>query len=154
MAKLILLVGNIGSSKSTYAKQLVKQGYYVVSRDSLRYMIGAGDYIFDREKEPIIHSMLMKCLMALFILGEDIIIDETNMTQKVRANYIERGKQFNYEIEAHVMPTMDREESVRRRMGDNHGDLPDAKWEEVWEGFNGRYVEPTVEEGFDKVIKL
>jgi len=52
--ELIILIGNLGTGKSTFAKTLVEKGYINISRDSLRYMIGAGKYIFNKEFEQSI----------------------------------------------------------------------------------------------------
>lgn len=153
MSKLILLVGNIGSAKSTYAKKLAKeQGCYIVSRDAIRYMINAGEYVFDREKEQIVHDMSMRCLCSLLAEGVDVVLDETNMNKKIRKHYINIASEYDYDCEAHVMPQISMEESVQRRLNDNHGNYDKKKWEEIWKMFDGRYVEPTEEEGFDKVI--
>lgn len=152
MPKLIILVGNCGSGKSTYAKKLSKEGYNIVSRDSLRYMVNAGNYVFDREKEPIVHEMTIRCLYTLLSYMVDIVIDETNMTRKCRKKYIEMAQQFEYEIEAHVMPKISKEESVQRRLNSPHGNYGKEKWEEVWEIFDNRYVEPKEEEGFNKIV--
>ena len=54
MKNLIILVGNIGSGKSTYAKKYQKKGYIVIARDQLRYAIGGGEYIFNTKYEPLI----------------------------------------------------------------------------------------------------
>ena len=155
MSKLILLVGNIGSGKSTYAKRLVKEkNCFSVSRDAIRYMLNAGDYIFDREKESIVHNLTVRCLASLLAEGVDIVLDETNMNRKIRKHYIEFASEYDYECEAHVMPIISKEESVRRRMGDNHGTYSKEKWEEIWEMFDSRYVEPTEDEGLERIIKL
>jgi predicted kinase len=154
MAKMIVLVGNIGSGKSFYSKKLVKEGYRIVSRDSLRSMINAGDYVFDRDKEPIVHEMTVRCVYALLSQFENIVIDETNVSKKMRSKYIEMAKKWDYELEAHVLPMISKEESIQRRMNDNHGDNSKETWEEVWDRFDNRYCEPTIEEGFDEVVKL
>ena len=49
MSKIIVLVGNIGSGKTTWIKKFLKKTkgkYVVVSRDAIRYMMGGGKYIF------------------------------------------------------------------------------------------------------------
>ena len=157
MSKLILLVGNVGSGKSTYAKKIVKENpnCFVVSRDSLRYMVNAGEYTFDREKETIVHDLAMRCLASLLASGLDVILDETNMNKRSRKNYIDFAKEYEgYEIEAHVMPRLGKEESVKRRLQDPHGTYDKAKWEEVFDMFSKRYIVPSESEGFDNVLFL
>ena len=42
-----ILVSNIGGGKTTLSKRYVEFGYVVISRDTLRYGIGNGEYIFN-----------------------------------------------------------------------------------------------------------
>ena len=157
MAKLIILVGNIGSSKSTYAKELTKKGFYVISRDSLRYMIGGGTYLFDSKTEPMIMAMTLSCLEIALGYGLNIVLDETNMTRKIRRQYINIAKynDYDYEIEAHIMPKISKREAVDRRVNDGGHGTPDrSKWEEVWELFDSKYEEPKTDEGFSKIVRV
>ena len=39
-------------------------------------------------------------------------------------------------------------------MNDPHGQPDVAMWENVWERFDKAYEEPTLDEGFDEIIKL
>lgn len=66
MKKLIILIGNIGCGKSTLAKKLVKKGYCIISRDSFRYMIGAGNYIFDLKYEPAVKCANLNTVECFF----------------------------------------------------------------------------------------
>ena len=54
MLNLYILIGNIGSGKSTWAREKVKSTprTIIVNRDALRTMVGGGEYIFDKEMEP------------------------------------------------------------------------------------------------------
>jgi len=36
--ELIILVGNIGTGKTTESKKLAKKGYIIISRDAFRYV--------------------------------------------------------------------------------------------------------------------
>jgi len=153
MIELIILVGNIGSGKSTTVKKLVKEGYIVISRDAFRYMIGAGEYIFNPKLEPIIHNMNIDCLIRCLQVGLDVVVDETNVSRGMRKRYLELGNDYGYITTALVMPRLSMKEAVDRRMNDPHGQ-PDRKmWEGVWKKFESKYCEPTIEEGFNKVIK-
>jgi len=153
MKKLILLIGNIGSGKSTIAKKFVKKGYVCICRDSLRYMIGAGDYIFNRSLEPTINKAEKKIVIEFMKLGVNLVIDEVHATEHLRKMHIDLAKKYGYHITAYVMPRLDKKTSVDRRMTNPHGQPDRISWEVVWEGFDSRYEEPTKEEGFDKIIK-
>lgn len=154
MSKLITMVGNIGSGKSTYVKQLVKEGYVVVSKDAIRYMLGAGKYIFNPILEDSIHCSITRLILKLAYNKVNMVIDETNMDRKTRKDCIDIGTSYGYSLEAIVMPKISREESVNRRLKSNHGYTPRAVWEEVFDRKEQAYQEPTIEEGFTEVTFL
>lgn len=155
MKELQILIGNIGSGKSTYCKEKVKEGYIIISRDTIRYGIGSGKYIYNPDYEPSIKASIKELALSLMEGPKpNIIIDETNMTEKIRINYINISKIYGYKRIALIFPVISKEESVKRRMSCNHGDTTKEKWEEVWTGLHGIYQKPTIAEGFDEVIEL
>ena len=150
--ELVLMVGNIGSGKSTMVKDMVKDGDYVcVSLDSIRYGLGCGKYRFDRDLEPIVFKTGWFMLTEFMHWGNAIVVDETNMNRKYRKKFIKLAKDEGYSIKAIIMPKLTMEESVKRRMNDNHGDATQETWEMVWKKFNARYQAPSLAEGFDHV---
>ena len=150
---LAILVGNIGSGKSTLCKQLSKH-FLIISRDSLRYMIGAGVYRFSDKTEPVIREMNLACLRAAMLCRKDVVLDETNMSARTRSGFINEAKRNNYRVIAIELPFLGMKESVDRRMRDPHNQ-PDRKlWEHVWTMFYGMWDPPLKEEGLDAVIKL
>ena len=153
--ELIVLVGNIGSGKSTLTKEYSKKSYVIISRDSLRYCIGGGNYIFNEKYEDIIWETEEFLLESFLKKGENIVIDEVGMSKHLRARYL-INKEFypNYTFKCIELPKLTKEESVQRRLQSNHGTTPKEVWYEVWEKFNNMYEEPTLDEGFDEVIKL
>lgn len=152
--ELIILVGNIGSGKTTICKKLVKEGNVIVSRDDMRYSLGAGDYLFNEKTEIAIELAINNLVETLCLMNFNIVIDETNMTKKDRQYYITVGKNFGYNITAMILPKLSKKESVERRLQNNHGDTPKSIWKEVWKRKNKEYEEPTEVEGFNQIIKL
>jgi predicted kinase len=153
MPNLIMLVGNIGSGKSTVTKDLVKNGYVVISRDALRYMVGGGSYVFDVDLEPEIFKIERYALQVMSDIGNDIVIDETNVSTFIRSRHFAVIKDKGYTVTAVVMPRLSKAESVKRRMQSNHGDADASVWGDVWDRFNKVYVEPSKKEGFTKIVK-
>jgi len=152
--ELVILVGNIGSGKSTLTKKYQEAGFVVVSRDSIRYAIGGGRYIFNPDYEPIVHQLSIVMLIQFIDLGVDIIIDETNVTSDLRNQYIILANESGYHIKCVVLPKLSKEESINRRLKNPHGDFDRNIWEQVWKRFNETYEEPDKSEGFDEVIYL
>jgi len=149
--ELIILVGNIGSGKSTVARTLVEKGYICVSLDAIRYGIGAGKYIFNPALEPIVFKSGWYILNEFMEWGYQIVADETNMSVKYRKKFIDLAKKMGYRIKAIVMPRLSMDESVSRRLKSNHGTANKATWETVWKKFDSRYQEPSYAEGFDLI---
>ena len=154
MNKIVILVGNIGSGKTTYTHKLVVKGYVAIARDALRYMIGNGKYIFNPKLEPAIFSSETEIIKRFMEFGVDLVIDEVGINRLVRARYIVLAKTYNYQIECVMLPKYSMQECVDRRMQDPHGQPDRALWESVWKKFNHRYEEPSLKEGFSKIIRL
>lgn len=153
MAKLYILIGNIGSGKSTWTKKNHK-GKLVLSRDNLRYMLGCGDYLFDFGLEPYVFEAEKKLLSIFLRTNRDIIIDEVGISKKSRGPYIRIANQYGYEIIAVQLPKFSKEICVNRRMKHEHRGYKKEIWEQVWDKFNKRYEPPTLEEGFSQIKKV
>lgn len=151
--ELVILVGNIGSGKSTVSKWYTTDGYLAVCKDSIRTMLGSGRYIFDKKLEPLIHQATTDMVIRLMKQQKNIVLDETSMDKKTRDIYIFYGHQYDYKVTAVVMPQFSKEDCIVNRMKDTLRGTPLHVWEEVWEKFNKRYQEPTLGEGFDEIIK-
>lgn len=155
MKELIILIGNIGTGKSTFAKNLQKaKNYVVISRDSLRYGIGAGNYIFNLDYEEIIWNTELFMFRNFVNKSVSIVIDEVGVNKKLRKRYIPYAKANNYFVQGVILPKLSMKEAVDRRMNDPHGQYDRNLWEEVWTKFNEMYEEPIMEEGFDRIVDL
>jgi predicted kinase len=149
---LVILIGNIGSGKTTTVKKYAKEGYCVVCRDDFRTMLGGGTYKFDTQTEKAIHRATRTLLENLMVENLDIIIDETNTTKRGRGQLISLGKLFGYNIIGIVMPKLTKQKSIANRMKDTLRHYTVEKWEAVWDMFNRMYEEPELKEGFDELI--
>jgi predicted kinase len=156
MAKkeLIVLVGNIGTGKSTYSAKYQKQGYVIVSRDQIRYGMGNGIYVYNKLYEPTVWKIEDYMLRKWLELGVNIVVDEVGVTIQMREKYIEYGKMSDYKVIAIEMPRFSMKKAVARRMRNPHGQYNKQLWENVWTKFDSCYISPKKSEGFDKVIRL
>lgn len=155
MKQVNILIGSIGSGKTTLSKRYVDFGYVVISRDGLRYSIGNGEYIFDLEYEAIIGKTEMFMLRKFLKLGVNIIIDECNVSKALRKRLIKVIRDYEgYKITALVLYNLSKEESIQRRLKDNHGETDMETWEMIWDSFDSIYEETTHDEGFDEVLTL
>ena len=147
-----MMVGNIGTGKSTTIRRYVDKGYLVVSRDSIRYMLGGGKYLFEPTRvEPTVFVMEHSMLCDLMGQKFNIVVDEVGIDKRMRAPYIALGKAFNYNVIAHTMPRLSKRICVSRRLKANHGETSKQVWEEVWDKFQSRFEVPSKQEGFSVI---
>jgi len=159
MNELIVMVGNVGSGKSTWSKKNAvtmsnPNGYLVVSRDAIRYMLGGGNYLFFREVEPLVHRITITSIEDLLKQGQSVIVDETNVSKKMRKQYIQLARKYKCCVTAVVMKETTMKEAVKRKMKVPHGQKNKKLWEGVFRRFKLRYQKPTLQEGFDVVMEL
>ena len=143
---LIVMCGLQCSGKSTMAKELAKKyDAVVISSDSLREHYPS----FDNAK--IFHTVYM--LMNVYLKnGTSVIIDATNTTIKTRKKLFENLKVKDCNKICYVINTPT-DECIRRLKQRNLSDYPHKFGEEVILKYSKAYKEPTLEEGFDKIIK-
>ena len=152
--KLYMLVGNIATGKSTVAKTLCKDENTVcVSLDALRYMIKAGDYIFDPIYENAIREIEDSIINEFMWHNFDIVVDDAKLVSPLkRAELLNQAHEKDYDVICVRMPETPKETCVKRRMSEPHGKYNKERWEQVWEMFNSMYVKPTKLEGFDEIL--
>lgn len=97
MPKLVMLVGPAGSGKSTFAKDLVANGFVRISQD-------------DQGKQR--HMELFEASLKA---GSDTVIDRMNFNKDQRNRYLIPAREAGYEIEIHVFH-VSREECFKRMM--------------------------------------
>lgn len=170
--KLIVMVGNIASGKTTWIRKFLDErllesindkttgggeSWVVVSKDALRTMIGAGRYVFDEEVEPYIHDAFVEIMMVFMNEKLNIIVDETNMdlvTRNLLLQFtgIENGFGYDYEIIACVMPTIFVHKTLQHRCPNGEAGCKSAQiWKKVYRQKAEKFEAPTKAEGFDEV---
>jgi predicted kinase len=90
MLKLEVLIGMIGSGKSTYARSRAAEGAMIVCHDDLTEMLH-GQYRYDPGLKRLYLGM-MKDLAADVLNGLDVVIDRTHLTREARAVWVEHAR--------------------------------------------------------------
>jgi predicted kinase len=152
--ELILMVGNIGSGKTTWILRHRKGHQVVMSRDELRYMFGCGDYLFDFDLEGIVKKSTRFIITNLIKNGFSLIVDSTSVSRKQRKELFQFAKKNGYKTTAVVMPKFTMKECVDQRIVNPHGTAKRDVWEKVWQKFDAAYQEVTKDEGVDKIIHV
>lgn len=101
--KAVILVGVSGSGKSTYARELCKQGYKCLDRDDLRFSLTKAqswdEYRFNRVLEQVITKTHEQLLSMFAFSGFNVVIAETNLSPKTRNAWYNRLVEAGYEVE-------------------------------------------------------
>ena len=150
---LYILVGNIGTGKSTFVKHFLQEHPDVicVARDAIRYMIGGGNYVYSPMLEEAVFSIESNIIESFMLRKTPIIVDEVGISKSMRKSYIEQTKYWKYSTTALVMPRLDKQTCVNRRIAGDSRNTSKEVWENVWDKFDNQYEVPTLEEGFDYI---
>jgi len=155
MKTLYVLCGLPGSGKSTWAMNMrnaILGQTTTVSKDSLREMVTGGYYVYDPDTEPMIKDMAYSCILeAAKHRSYAIFIDETHLT--VRARHVWIGNTALSEYEKKCVWCTETEMNLLNRMKEARG-YSEEKWKSVIVGMSESFEPPSVEEGFDEVIKV
>lgn len=137
-----ILCGLIGSGKSTWAKIKRKEdsNTLIICKDAIRSMI-SGDYIFDKKYEDFVKSVNTYSILEALKEGFNVIVDETNITKKIRAYYINTIKNFNPDIKIELVYFSLSEGNVERRMNEHRG-MPREIWQTVFETMLSVFEKP------------
>ena len=161
MAHMVILVGNIGTGKSTFAQTYADKGYVVISKDSFRYGIGNGSYIFNTQYEPIMHETEMCMLYGFLDIGANLVIDDGGcVNARIRNRFIDAAKRHEYKTTVIEFPILPREIAVERRMQNPHSVYNEEiglggreLWEHVWDKLGSIYDAPNKKtEMIDEII--
>lgn len=78
--KLLMLKGLPASGKSTYAKELAKDGYVRINKDDLRAMLHAGKWSKNNEQQVLrLRDAVIEDSLSA---GKSVVVDDTNLAPK------------------------------------------------------------------------
>ncbi|MEK8018006.1 MAG: AAA family ATPase [Candidatus Parabeggiatoa sp.] len=147
-SELILLVGNVGTGKSTYAAQ---QEGIVVCLDT----IVAGfenDRLYKKAHNDIYWAIEHTAVDESLTNNQRVIVDRTNVTRKDRQRFIELGQWHKSKILC-VDFGKGNEGSLKRRMNDPR-EKQAEDWRAVHELLQFKYEGPSLDEGIDEIIEI
>jgi predicted kinase len=147
--QVIILVGNIGTGKTTWTKKYLKKydltksyrNFVAIDDDSISTMIsGLGKYDWIDERKDLYSELKKIILKTCLKRGLSVIIDGIHATRKHRKVYIDIAKEYEAEVTIMDFGCGDTE-SLRRRCKDNRG-LPSKRWRMVHNFYNDIYEKP------------
>lgn len=108
-----MLKGLPASGKSTYAKELVKQGYKRVNKDDLRAMIDDGKWSEINEKN--IRDMELHLVVEQLNKGKNVVVDSTNFAYEDYWQHIAEKAGAEFEVKFFDVPLQECIERDARR---------------------------------------
>ena len=116
MAKIELLVGNIGSGRRRFAKERAAEGAVVVSRDLMNRAFHGGVDVFDPELRGVYMAVAQATIVAAVHNGRDVVvIDDELHRREVRQQYTDIANLADAEVVAVVFDRQDPELHARRQ---------------------------------------
>jgi len=160
MTKLVLMVGNIGTGKTSTTNRLMdaadileNRNVIVVSVDCLATILNNGHYgpdiwtdrhwqLYAVAKQHIVREALARDF--------DVIVDGSHMSKANRKAYIDIAKEFDDIIVDGYLHTYP--DGLARRITNPKSEHTSIeKWTEVYKIFEDMYEEPTLDEGIDNI---
>ena len=133
--EIAIMCGLPRSGKTTYAKELQKQGWTRVCPDEIRLALHGEAFI--GRAEPFVWAIAETMARALLLGGHRVVIDAVNSTVERRRQWVCLAREFHKELQIYVVPTP-YEVCLKRR-----GDLE----LHVLERMNRQFEQPTSDEG-------
>lgn len=161
--KLFLMVGNIGTGKSTTAKRIVDtstntiDNYRIktVSADEIATMLTGGYYgpnIWD-SRHMHLYSTIKQCAVEnALVHGFDIVVDGAHMNKAMRKPYIDIAKKFNAEVIVYLHTYS---KGLQRRIANPRSIHTNAtQWTDIHNNFAKIYEEPELNEGITNILLI
>ena len=145
MSKIVhMLIGGIGTGKSTFAKQLSK-------KDNIRII--SGDDIQDRHKKlsnSKVDEIITKLLDESFLRDKSFIIDGKLLNPQCRRSLVAKAKERGYKAYGYDFGKGSIFSLLRRLREPRRFTAED--WEQVYQSDLNSFSTPELNEGFDKIF--
>lgn len=152
MKHVKILIGIPGTGKSTYAER--QKDFVIVSRDGIIEQIAKEKGLtyneaFGKINQADVNEFFYADLYKAISAGQNVVVDRTHLTKKIRKEIIQGFKQDGYYIEAVVFVVPEPE--LKRRLHDRERRTGKTIPTDVIKGMAAKYESPSKEEGFDKI---
>jgi predicted kinase len=97
MSIMIIMRGPSGSGKTTRARELQKE-YNALINSADKYFMVKGEYCFNADQLPAAHNWCQDRTRCACEDGQNVIVDNTNMSLWEMKPYVEMAEEFGYEV--------------------------------------------------------
>lgn len=112
MPTLKMTKGLPASGKTTYAKELVKQGWKRVNKDDLRAMVD--DSRWSKANENIIFKTRDNLIRLYLGEGLNVVVDDTNLADKHELHLLEIAREYKADFEIYDLTNVSVDECIAR----------------------------------------
>jgi predicted kinase len=152
MSKCIILVGNIGSGKSTWVKEQGK-GALIINDDSIVLAVhGGADKSYSTGLKPLYKTIENIIFGFAATNNLDIVVDRPNLSIRTRRRYVGLAHSFDMNVQAIIFPFENPRLHAERRMKDDGRGYTVEYWERVAANKNQNYEPPDKSEGFQEIV--
>ena len=142
----------IASGKSTHAKMRAREGWVIINNDDVVNLIHANEYtLFNNELKPLYKSVQMHILYMAIAMGQNVVIDRTNLNVQSRQKWITVGKSLGVEVRAISFLKESQKIHATRRFDSDGRGYSYEQWLEVAKRHNQLWEQPILSEGFDEI---
>ena len=149
-----ILVGNIASGKSTYARERARQGALVVSMDAILTALHGGLYAYDKKLKETYKLIQAALITAAIRADRDVVVDDRNHTEIKRARLISIAAAEGEPVAATVFEREEPMVHTERRMKAGSRGIVGSKWFEVADTTDREWQEPNATEGLDRITYI
>lgn len=155
--QVYILIGNVGSGKSHWAKNHIENDPYdstiIVNRDKIREMLN-GKYIFDEKKERLVAEIRNASIRSALCEGFNVIIDETSLRKVQREKLIDIINGFASQVDIiYVLFNTPKEICLNNRKKESKN-YSYKKWINIYEMFEVIKDPVSENENYDKLIEV
>ncbi len=150
-----VLIGMVGSGKSTYCSQRALEGCVILNDDSIINMVHGGHYdLYNESWKPLYKSIEDHVLHVAVAMGKDLIIDRgVNISISSRVRWVALARSLDTPIRAVKFQIFPVEvHATRRHAADPRGHSY-AYWFKVAYAHAARYESPELLEGFCEILE-
>lgn len=112
MPKVIILRGVSGSGKSSLATLLVQLGNTCIVSADKYFITRDRGYVFDASKLKEAHEYCFDMFRMELLSGNDVIVDNTNTTEKEITKYLDFATERGYQVISLVVENRHGNDSV------------------------------------------